>query len=463
MLLCFALALDRWPGRVGFAATAVALFHCHPLPAIALVTAVGALALFWPAFQRQRGGYGLILPCVLPLTLPWLLLSIGGLDENSSVIEGEGATLAAWAKSLLKQLAARTLQFWVEISELAPWLLWLLFLPMVWRRGTAAMRKALVVCGTALAALAAINIATQNVDEMWQLGARYAAAWIPLGACVTAALVSYLARGRWWVEGLLLSLIVLTHVGDNAVPWVTVDPHSVIDSSRYGFAMHLPPRETPRALREILPASLVPLFHDVPRLLRLEVPAFFPELWASNPGTVELATEFLEQHADADDLVITNYEGEPLYFHSELPQAYKIPPWFRCYEAARLQGLPESAFSVREARWIVWRMVWEEYRGYRLQAVLDEITRHGGRAEPVFELTETRWENRENIHFHRFPTAGQLYVVVPYYHVDGDREIPHVTTRPHWPRATIHWIEWPDEVDASSDAASTTAPYRLCS
>ena len=78
------------------------------------------------------------------------------------------------------------------------------------------------------------------------------------------------------------------------------------------------------------------------------------------------------------------------------------------YAAAHTYGLPEYVFGVDHARWIVWRFNWDDYLGIRWPEVSEHLLSEGGQISKVAELKETGWENRENIHFHRF--SGDVYL-----------------------------------------------------
>jgi hypothetical protein len=119
--------------------------------------------------------------------------------------------------------------------------------------------------------------------------------------------------------------------------------------------------------------------------------------------------DYLATHAGPDDIVITNYSWEPLYFHSNLRQGLKILPGYPIREAALAQGLPDYVFRAVDARWVVWRYPWEGYQGYRLASVQEELEQSGARLLPVAVVPETIWENRPELHFHRFPGLGHLY------------------------------------------------------
>src|SRR5206468_13049435 len=91
---------------------------------------------------------------------------------------------------------------------------------------------------------------------------------------------------------------------------------------------------------------------------------FLSALFQSNLGTVANVCAFLHDYADAGDKLITNYEWEPLYFHTRLPQALKILPDYPIYQAAKLKVLPTYVFEFDHVRWVIWRPVWEGYQEY---------------------------------------------------------------------------------------------------
>jgi hypothetical protein len=90
---------------------------------------------------------------------------------------------------------------------------------------------------------------------------------------------------------------------------------------------------------------------------------FLRDLSGQPPGTLGKICEFLQKNAKPGDVLITNYDWEPLYFYTRLPQALKILPEYPIYQTARRKGLPDYVFSVDHARWIIWRPIWEGYVG----------------------------------------------------------------------------------------------------
>jgi hypothetical protein len=133
------------------------------------------------------------------------------------------------------------------------------------------------------------------------------------------------------------------------------------------------------------------------------------ELADDNPGSIANASRFLAEHARPGDIVLTNYEWEPLYFHTRLPQALKILPEYPIHTVARAHALPEYVFKVDGARWMVWRSIWDGYRGYDGSRLYSEMLGRGAKLERMISFPDTMWENRSNLHFHRFANGRYLY------------------------------------------------------
>ena len=90
-------------------------------------------------------------------------------------------------------------------------------------------------------------------------------------------------------------------------------------------------------------------------------------------------------------------------FRTNLPQGLKLLPDYPVSAAARAAGLPEYVFGVEGARWLVWRWLWNGYLGYDFDTVARELRAGGASLELVASLPDSRWENRPELHFHRFP------------------------------------------------------------
>jgi len=135
---------------------------------------------------------------------------------------------------------------------------------------------------------------------------------------------------------------------------------------------------------------------------------FVRDLFRANPGTLAASCEFLHKNAGPGDVVITNYESEPLYFHTRLPQGMKIMKQDSVYEIAKRRHLPDYVFGVDNTRWVVWRFNWDDYLGITWADVERRLLAEGAKVSDAAQLEETAWENRENIHFHRF--AGRRYL-----------------------------------------------------
>ena len=98
------------------------------------------------------------------------------------------------------------------------------------------------------------------------------------------------------------------------------------------------------------------------------------------------------------------------------------------YETAQGYGLPEYVFGVDHARWAVWRFNWDDYLGIRWPEVADHLLAEGAQINDAAEIKETGWENRENIHFHRF--SGDAYLF---------------SQATNLPAARIFRVDWPNQ------------------
>jgi hypothetical protein len=86
-----------------------------------------------------------------------------------------------------------------------------------------------------------------------------------------------------------------------------------------------------------------------------------------------------------------------------------VLPSYPIWEAAHQQELPKYVFSAEGARWLVWRRVWGAYRGQACDVVLANLRARGIPVTLVATIPETMWENRENVHFRRFPGKDYVY------------------------------------------------------
>ena len=398
-----------------FVAIAVLLYHCHPLPAAAALAALGGLTLVHPAFRAARRGFWFSLPPVLALTLPWAFVARQGWQENSSF------------PGSLAELLPRLQQFAYEAGTAIPFLGWLVLAPIAARRLRAGDRAFLSLAFAVFGSYALLTPLVQSTYQLWGYGLRYSCALFPLAAATTAILVS--RAGARALQIALVAAFALTHVPAYCLPWLVVAPRGA-------------PEEPPAPVRAVLhvPGRLV---H---KLLSTELLAFAHELVDWSPCTDSRLIAFLRKNARSSDVVVTNYAWEPLYFHTGLPQGYKVLESYPIYAAAKAAGLPDYVFRPDDARWVVWRMPWEGYQGYEWRDVVARLRASGATLERVTTFRETVFENRENLHFRRFPGTGYLY--------------PRSVGRPAYggtPRAQVIRVG-PSNEAAASDAAGGHAP-----
>jgi hypothetical protein len=263
-----------------------------------------------------------------------------------------------------------------------------------------------------VSAYAVVMSAAQSALHLWEYGLRYTSALLPIGAAVTGLLIARAAAGARAPAVGIAALFAFTQLPWNLALWMVV-----------------PPRGAPAER----PAQPEPALHTPARLLdkvlRTDLLGFAHELVQWSPGTDSRIVEFLNKNAQPGDVVVTNYAWEPLYFHTGLPQGYKVLESYPIYPAARAAGLPDYTFGLEQTRWLVWRAPWEDYQGYRWADVAARLREAGATLSPVASFRETTWENRENVHFRRFPGLGYLYPLdvdlaarpALVYRVDHDR------------------------------------------
>jgi Dolichyl-phosphate-mannose-protein mannosyltransferase len=380
-----------------FVLVAVLLFHTHPI-GIAPVFALGALTLINPSFSVQRRWFWITLPIVLALTLPWFSMAHTGYTENAALVPS------------VRDFFIRLAQYGIECASVTPLLgVIALFGAMLttssWKKLNPTERNLLLAIVSALLSYAIAMAITQRTAALWVTGIRYTSAIIPLLAVATAILILSLGRRRTFMFLLLPLLFVCTKLAQ-ITPW-TFWADRKADPENKLLALHVPTR------------SFDAFF---PR----EVVLFLRDLQQPNIGTLGECVAFLRQHAAPDDLIVTNYESEPLYFHTSLRQGMKIAPQDVVYAVAHRLGLPEYTFGLAHVRWIVWRFNWDDYLGIRWSDVSQNLLADGAQINDLAEIKETGWENRENLHFHRF--AEDVYL------------FPHDT---NLAPAKIFRIDWP--------------------
>jgi hypothetical protein len=408
-----------------FVLAAVLLFHTHPY-GIAPVVAFGGLSLIYRPFKTQRRLILFAAPAIALLTLPWLALSS---------LSSSGSALNTTAAQSPGELVERCAQAFIECASVTPLIgsviILLIAALLVRAKKKSGLREeitntatiplenapafletnqmSILVAVFATILLYALETAiTQSSDSLWLAGMRYASAVLPLAAMAAAIIIVKASRGNALIWLSLLFVLGLTKLAQ-LTPWVAANPGGLIRLGKYSAGAHVP-------------AKIVDRFLGTGLLI------YVRDFWRENPGTVAKSCEFLRENAKPGDVLIVNYGMEPTYFYTRLPQAMGILREYPVYQRARELNLPERVFGVDHARWIVWRSAWETGPGYAINDVLREITEHGGRITGVMEMEETVWENREDIHFHRFSDGSYLF--------------PRTQT---FPASRIARVDWPND------------------
>ncbi len=407
-----------------FILASVFLFHTHPY-GIAPVVALGALSLIYRPFAMQRRWIWFAAPAIALLTLPWLALSS---------LSSSGSALNTTLPQSPGEFVERCVQAFIECTSVTPligsailFIVAALLMRSKKKMADEVARDAattppesspalletneisilLSVVATVLLYALATAI-TQSSDSLWLVGMRYASAVLPLAAMAAAILIAKVSRGNPLIGLSLLLVFGLTKLAQ-LTPWVAANPSGLIHFGKYSVGAHVPAKIVDR----FLGAGLLMYVRD---------------LWHENPGTVAKSCKFLRENAKPGDVVIVNYGMEPTYFYTRLPQAMGILREYPVYNRARELALPEYVFGIDHVRWIVWRSAWETGPGYAINDVLREISARGAKITSVMEMEETVWENREDIHFHRFS--------------DGTYLFPRTQT---FPASRIARVDWPNE------------------
>jgi 4-amino-4-deoxy-L-arabinose transferase-like glycosyltransferase len=410
--------LTSWASSLRFALLASLLFHSHPMG----LTAMGGLAVLTalhPAFRSQRVWFWRAAPLVAALTLPWFFMVGAGYSENTAWLGDVGTFLP------------RVGQFAIECASVTSIVGTAVLFFVVRRRARARARPALrsgrsaspraTVFTTEERSLAVPLIAmlltyavamavTQSREMIWQYGIRYTSAVMPLCAMLAGIAIAKASRGRWQAWVALVVVFGFTRAGQ-ITPWAF-------------WAQPSPKRDR----------EAVVTFHNpervIDRVLRTTQVGYLKSLIEPNPGTIARVAEFLTAHAAPNDVVITNYEWEPLYFYTRLPQGMKVLPSYPIWSAAKAHELPSYVFSAKGVRWIVWRQAWGAYRGQACDRIIKDVQDQGASVVALATVPETLWENRENIHFRRFP--GNRYYYSWHYSLP-----PTLIFRVEWPETEI--------------------------
>jgi 4-amino-4-deoxy-L-arabinose transferase-like glycosyltransferase len=411
LLVWIFLNLKSVRSGVLFAIVGILLFHSHPF-GIVLVGALGVVSFVYPFFAPQRRVFYCSSAVIGLLILPWIAFVRAGYVGHSELVTSS------------KQFLGRIIQYAIESASVTP-LIGIVVLLFIFAMSGRVRRAGddlpgqqalfldrrqlgfLFITMATLICYALVMATVESSDAIWRVGIRYTIPVLPLTAIAAAALIVNVSRGRVWIWLPLLLVFIFTNVAQ-LTPWIFWGEKTATFDGKESVRAHLPQNSADRYL-------------STGQLL-----AFLRDLKTENPGTLAKVCQFLQGHANAGDLVLTNYDWQPLYFYTRLPQALRIFPDYPIYQTAKRDGLPEYVFSLDRVRWLVWRSVWDRYMGYFGQDIRRKLVDGGARMTKVAEFPETIFENRPEIHFHRF--SGDKYFFIA---LDN-----HVT-------AQIFRIDWP--------------------
>jgi 4-amino-4-deoxy-L-arabinose transferase-like glycosyltransferase len=391
---------DPWLGLA-----AVLLFYVQIMPAAVALGACGALALFHPGERWRLKALMARAPWVAALTLPWMWVTWSSVEANWTPIGS------------VAQFPQRLAQLGAEASVAIPLVGWAVGLPLVWRWLREGDRVLLRLCGAWIALCALLVPLALSGSLLEVVGIRYVCGLLPIAAAVTGLLVARASRGRQLAYAALLTLFATTHLTGNALPWLALGQS-----------------------RRVAGGTFVNVPRDLTgKLLNAQWWAFARGIGVRDPGTLPALVDLLRHRAAPDDVVLTNFGWDSLYYYTNLAQAMRITPEAPVYRSARALGLPAYVFVPAGVDWVVWRGGNEALLGYpltvlgyslpRLQALLEA---RGARLEPVATLPETLWENRPELFWHRFPRVGYPFAPRSQGWM-GPRYRDAQVFRVHWP------------------------------
>lgn len=394
-------AASRRTSAALLAVAAVLLFHVQILPVVIALGVCGALALAHPRFRPRLPALLWRAPVVMLLTLPWLALGWNAVQTNWRPLESAG------------ELPLRFAQLGAESMAAVPWLAWIVGLPILWRRFRDGDRDVLLL-GLGYVALLFVLTPLALTDTLLLVtGLRYVCGILPVAALVTGILVARASDGTPLRYALLLAIFCATNLAGNALPWLAVG-----ESRRVGPVFVAAPRE------------------PVEKLANMSLLYFLRGLGEPNPGTLEPIVDFVETRIPADDVLVTNFAWDNLYFYTGRRQGFRISPEaVAVRDAAQVAGLPGYVFGFDDARWLVWRHAADPLPDQTtFEKARAALEARGASVERVAAFREVLWENRPEITWHRFPGVG--YPFAPRRVGAGGRK---------WPDAVVYRVHWPGD------------------
>jgi hypothetical protein len=238
-----------------------------------------------------------------------------------------------------------------------------------------------------------------------------------VAAAVTGLLVARASGGRSALYAALLALFAATHLAGGALSWLVIGESRRIAGAT---SVHVPREFSGKLLNE--------QWWD-----------FVRGLGVRDPGTLPPLAELLRRDAKPEDVVLTNFGWDSLYYYTGLAQGMRIAPKAPVRSAARALGLPAYVFGIDHTDWLVWRGGNEELLGYSLtlfgyplETVRARLEASGARLERVAVLRETLWDNRPELFWHRFPRVGHPFAS-RLMGAQGSRYRDAQIFRVHWP------------------------------
>ena len=290
-------------------------------------------------------------------------------------------------RGALGELPVRFGQLAIESWVAIPWLGWAIAIPLLWSRFTAQDRAWLALAGAVVAAVFVLTPLSLSVTLLGALGLRYVCGLLPLAAGVSGLIVARASGGSRVALAAGIALFGLTHLPGSALPALWLRRERAARANR-------PPRE--RVARDRGEAR-EPRSRLLPARPRQARPG-------DGRGDRRVAPGPRAARRRAGHQLLL---GQPLL--RDAPAAGAVcRPGPRDTRRARA-GLPAYVSGVDDADWVVWRHGLAPTPGTSFERVRQELEARGARLEQRGAFRETQWENRPELHWHRFPGVGYPY------------------------------------------------------
>jgi len=378
LLMVYAVTfLETKKGFCIFACSAVLLFHSNYASFPFIMFGLFCYLVMYRDNRKLKNFFYSLIPIVL-LTVPWFIYAKAYLRKPQSPSSGK-----------LHEYIVQLTDLLYLVNQVAlPLLLMLPAIYFLFKR-KAVYKNALMV---SLAVVLPVIFLLPFVSyTQYIVGMRYATGIIPLLCLIGALSIVNLYSVRKWFGISLFLCFILTDL----LVWIPA----------YGFRL---------AAGESGKYKIFPIAEEINTALtgKSVYADFFYEIMYHFKSPIEGISDFLNSKSEPGDVVLTNYERDPLIFYTGRRMAYilsddeafcnSIPA--APYDPSLKNKLPDYIFSIDNIGWIVERSNYPT-RLFDFNALKERLEKEG-LIEKVYKLDypDLPWSNREDIRYHKFKT-----------------------------------------------------------